>query len=479
MKKNTRKNKSIIQARLRRATLRFSFYLSCLLLFVFLLQSGQTRSYFSASLDLPAASFTTGYWVPSISYSLDPTNPDGEDNHYSEPPCLILTSDLEEAEIHYAFFGTAINEGVATADNCLYPPLGRSLFSAYAVNPGNPDWKSEELELEFSIGPETFVPASIIINEIMWGGSSAHQQDEWIELYNRSYLPIDLSGWRIISAAAGFKDLLLPTGSIIEAQSYFVISSQEDSKKSARLYPADYNDKNLRLHDTRQGNLRLLSKDGNLIDQALAWPDWPAGESGPDHFISMARHSQPGTGLEKTDWYSAYRSDMDFSAYWKSDGLDYGTPGQANLAPELSETEDEDENSENKKAQPVIERFNDIDNEENDNKNKNNQDGSCTDDCAAEESPDTAPAIINETDSSDNPDTPEAQAPITDLPSEAPIPTDQDLETDNNEPVIGEKAETPDEIPTENLAPEKEEKVPENQAEKAESESTTPPEKEE
>jgi hypothetical protein len=38
--------------------------------------------------------------------------------------------------------------------------------------------------------------ADVIINEIMYNPSSFDDRDEWIELYNRDFVPVDLTGWR-------------------------------------------------------------------------------------------------------------------------------------------------------------------------------------------------------------------------------------------------------------------------------------------
>ena len=42
----------------------------------------------------------------------------------------------------------------------------------------------------------TFLAADVIINEIMYNPSSFDDRDEWIELYNRDLVPVDLAGWR-------------------------------------------------------------------------------------------------------------------------------------------------------------------------------------------------------------------------------------------------------------------------------------------
>jgi hypothetical protein len=491
-----KKYKSVIKKRINQSLKRIELVFLLLTISFGYLGIKGTASYFTDTGSIWGSTFSASKWLPEISMNIAPSEPDGEDGRYQEAPCIKLYSDIDEVEFNYTFSGLEETSGTIQADTCIFPPSGDTVFFAFAVSTENPTWQSEAIGHEFKVGPVIDHFGAIVINEIMWMGSSEHPRDEWIELRNMSPMPVDISGWKIENILVGNKTLIIPTGSEIPANGYFLISRDNEPKKSAVLAEPNLIEKMIRLKDRNNQTLVLKNETDIVIDSAFSANDWPAGWHGHVFHLSMSRTAVPGDGNDPTSWYTSLNRLANDTLYWQSEGTDYGTPGQANLPlefafsnneeqkeidnfknhfekdiPELSETEDEDENSENKKAQPVIERFNDIDNEENDDKNKNNQDGSCADDCATEESPDTAPAIINETDNSDNPETPEAQAPLTDLLSEAPIPTDQDLETDKDEPVIEEKAETTEEIPTENLAPEIEEKVPENQTEKAEIES--------
>ena len=58
----------------------------------------------------------------------------------------------------------------------------------------------------------------VVINELMWMGSTVSSSDEWIELRNNTNQAIDLTGWLITNAASGSDDLTIPLGSIIPAQ---------------------------------------------------------------------------------------------------------------------------------------------------------------------------------------------------------------------------------------------------------------------
>ncbi|MBI5081957.1 MAG: lamin tail domain-containing protein, partial [Chloroflexi bacterium] len=51
--------------------------------------------------------------------------------------------------------------------------------------------------------PTAYNARSVIINEVMWMGTSADSSDEWIELYNTTGSSINLSGWTLIINGSG------------------------------------------------------------------------------------------------------------------------------------------------------------------------------------------------------------------------------------------------------------------------------------
>ncbi len=65
----------------------------------------------------------------------------------------------------------------------------------------------------------------VVINEIMWMGSTTSASDEWIELRNTTNAPIDLSGWQLTHAATSSGTLTIPSGKTIAANGLFLISN--------------------------------------------------------------------------------------------------------------------------------------------------------------------------------------------------------------------------------------------------------------
>jgi predicted extracellular nuclease len=76
-------------------------------------------------------------------------------------------------------------------------------------------------------------PTTIVINEIYSRGTN--ENPDWIELYNPSSTQIDISGYKIYDEGgyAGTKPkLVLPTGSIISANGFFVIVTDDTTLTS-------------------------------------------------------------------------------------------------------------------------------------------------------------------------------------------------------------------------------------------------------
>jgi len=76
------------------------------------------------------------------------------------------------------------------------------------------------------------MPGPIVFNEIAWAGWGA-ADNEWIELYNRTDQPIDLTGWRIEAGKGGPDITFGINGSssnlVIAPQSYFLLERTDDN----------------------------------------------------------------------------------------------------------------------------------------------------------------------------------------------------------------------------------------------------------
>jgi hypothetical protein len=125
---------------------------------------------------------------------------------------------------------------------------------------------------------------TIVINEIAWMGTQTSSSDEWIELYNSSSQPVDLSGWSL-NASDGSPRIQL--SGVIAAKSYFVLERQDDN--TIPQIPADI----IYIGAlTNSGeSLQLIDNNGSVIDRV---GQWYAGNSPARATMERTYVSLPG-----------------------------------------------------------------------------------------------------------------------------------------------------------------------------------------
>ncbi|KXK14178.1 MAG: endonuclease/exonuclease/phosphatase [Chloroflexi bacterium OLB14] len=126
-----------------------------------------------------------------------------------------------------------------------------------------------------TITPTSSVVRSVVINEIAWAGTaSGLADDEWIELYNRTSSPIDISDWSI-RAADGSPNIEL--NGIIPAGGYFLLEKDDDTTVSDILADQIYTGNTL----SNSGEaLTLYDASNKAIDTANGnGGSWPRGSS--------------------------------------------------------------------------------------------------------------------------------------------------------------------------------------------------------
>ena len=152
----------------------------------------------------------------------------------------------------------------------------------------------------------------VIINEVMWMGSSASSEDEWIELRNMTSQNIDLSGWTIVGAAQSGGTLTIPENGIeyiLPANGFYLISYYSIADDATVLdVIVDWRVKdmgNISLANSNNGNLIL--KDNNKVTIDIARGDnWPAGEHNKSKgiYYSMERNNIPRDGTLAENWHT-------------------------------------------------------------------------------------------------------------------------------------------------------------------------------
>lgn len=398
-----------------------------------------TNSFFMDTANVGGNEIGAGYWIPTLSMSVSPLSPDGDDGWYVTSPCITLTVSgltVGSATIYYEFSndGDPIAGGTAYPGSCVPVPDGNPThFQAQAVNDLNPDWKSNIESGQFKVDtqdpvvditlpangatvsgsvsikgtvtddnpkyyslkikdplnntiydsgnvlqPSSFTnqlihtwdtsaladgdytielkgrdqagneaddsiavsvsngpaPGDVVINEVMWSGSTNSNADEWIELRNMTDNSIDIGQWRIKNArhSGGTDEIMIPASNSIPAHGYFLIANYPKTSANTELdVDVDEVNNNLSLYDVGNGHLKLKTPDGVVIDEVKG-DHWPAGWHGIAFHMSMERNGTPGDGLNSGSWHTCIDVHCNDTTYWKHEGFNFGTPGHANLS---------------------------------------------------------------------------------------------------------------------------------------------------
>lgn len=87
----------------------------------------------------------------------------------------------------------------------------------------HPDGAGELYRLQtrtFGTNNSDILPSSVVINEIMYDPITGDDNDEYVEIYNRTASPVNIGGWRL----EGGVDFTIPTNTTLAANSYLVIA---------------------------------------------------------------------------------------------------------------------------------------------------------------------------------------------------------------------------------------------------------------
>jgi len=143
--------------------------------------------------------------------------------------------------------------------------------------------------VEMALSPQ---PGDVVINEVAWMGTAASSADEWIELYNTTDQPIDLTGWTLESTTDGTPSFTFDAAHcrnlVIPAQGFFLLERTDDNTVSD--IPADciYTGSLVNSGES----LALKDPTGTVIDTANgdggAWPAGTTGSGSPP-YASMER----------------------------------------------------------------------------------------------------------------------------------------------------------------------------------------------
>ena len=149
---------------------------------------------------------------------------------------------------------------------------------------------SDAVSLTFSVGSSTNLAASfsidssdansIVINEINYNSSGIFEPGDWIELYNCSEQPVDISNW-IFSDSADDHTFVFPEGTILESDKYLVLV-QNDSAFTSRFPAVTNYIGNMDFGLDGSGEFIRLTDDQEKIIDSLTYDDTPPWPIAPD-----------------------------------------------------------------------------------------------------------------------------------------------------------------------------------------------------
>lgn len=162
----------------------------------------------------------------------------------------------------------------------------------------------------------------VYISEIAWAGSSLSNADEWVELFNSSQEPINLSGWVLEGAASSQGSLVLPENSLIEpGQTFLIANYKEGEEKSTLSVSPSYVTSDISLSNSSL-YLALKNAQGEMQDEAGDGAAPFAGSSEETQKRTMVRKEMNSNGSMAESWFSA-----NISVGFDPGTLDLGTPG--------------------------------------------------------------------------------------------------------------------------------------------------------
>ena len=154
---------------------------------------------------------------------------------------------------------------------------------------------------------QSTVDTGLIINEIMYDPDDP--EPEWVELYNRGSLPVDVEGWRI-KDATGTSPPLLP--SILLPGEYLIVTPDTTELLRKRTIPSDLLQSPLPAFNNSGDNVVILNIADVVVDSVHYRGTW-GGRDG----ISLERKGAESLSNDSLSWTST----VDPSG---------GTPGRKN-----------------------------------------------------------------------------------------------------------------------------------------------------
>jgi len=147
-----------------------------------------------------------------------------------------------------------------------------------------------------------FDTPEVIINELMWMGSTSSTADEWIELYNTTQGAVDIGGWTLANSGLP----AIPVGATIPANGYYLVANYSETSSSSVLNVApDWVTTALSLNNSC-AQIDLIRADLTTADSmGCDGSSYFAGLNGALDKRAMERNIAVADGTLLTSWHTA------------------------------------------------------------------------------------------------------------------------------------------------------------------------------
>ncbi|MBU6500365.1 MAG: lamin tail domain-containing protein [Patescibacteria group bacterium] len=151
-------------------------------------------------------------------------------------------------------------------------PASVSISSKSAANVTSTTNPASYIKCSFNTS-STMDADKILFDKIAWMGDKNNSANEWFSLQKISSGALDVSGYQILSKNESIKIILPPKTVLSDDKPVFLLARQYDIPGIAADLVFSGAVKN-----SNEG-LRLFNDNCGLLDEAMANPDWPAGDN--------------------------------------------------------------------------------------------------------------------------------------------------------------------------------------------------------
>ncbi|MFA5352272.1 MAG: lamin tail domain-containing protein, partial [Candidatus Gracilibacteria bacterium] len=193
-----------------------------------------------------------------------------DENPYFSIQKLTFTTN-EAATIYYAFGENPSEEDfIAYADEEILIEA-TTVVNFYAVDLAGNKEIPQTFTITINITYDTAGEGEILINEVVWMGSSNSTDDEWIELYNTTNKTFDLTNWKIRDELNSEWEVVFGD-KLLSSKAYFLLERTDNTTTPAAedmIFTGGISNDG--------GILVLQDKVGNEIDRVDGSNEWAIG----------------------------------------------------------------------------------------------------------------------------------------------------------------------------------------------------------